>query len=129
MDEESKMNCESCHSKCKAICCSFATPLPRELFLKNIDKRQAKIININSISGLHVVVETDTDNCVFLSADFKCVIYDERPEICQKFGDESDILMTCSYQTKDGEIRSRQQVRAIDAKKMKVIETRVNRIN
>lgn len=56
---------------------------------------------------------TDDLKCCFLGHDLKCAIYDDRPRLCRKYGDESVLSMTCPYQAKDGKIRSRQETRKI----------------
>ena len=61
----------------------------------------------------HVIPLTKDARCCFLNEDLSCNIYDERPHICRKFGDESHMFMTCLFQSKDGRIRSRQEQRAL----------------
>ena len=41
----------------------------------------------------------------------KCKIYNERPEVCKRFGDESHPALCCPYQDKNGRVRSRAERR------------------
>lgn len=47
--------------------------------------------------GDSVIPLTEDCTCPFLDKDYKCVIYKHRPEVCQKFGDESHPLLVCPY--------------------------------
>lgn len=98
---------------CKARCCAFA-PLPRATFFGNFDKQQRPVEKIMELEGDNVVPVTEDGYCTFLTDTLQCAIYDQRPEICDKFGDESHINMTCAFQTKDGQSRSKKERRRID---------------
>lgn len=54
----------------------------------------------------NVLLVTDQTTCVFLQADLKCAIYEDRPEVCEKFGNEEHLNLTCRFQRKNGEPRS-----------------------
>lgn len=62
----------------------------------------------------HIVLRTEDGKCVFLKDNLDCAIYEDRPWICRKFGDESCGMLTCSWKAKDGRIRSRQEKRKIE---------------
>lgn len=54
--------------------------------------------NIPELSELIYTSGDYNDNkCPFLRDDYKCNIYDRRPEICRKFGDGSHPLLTCQF--------------------------------
>ena len=109
------MNCENCHAKCKAECCGIV-PLPRETVAKFSFVREP--VNRQDIGD--VVFATDKDNyCCYLGEDLKCTIYNDRPEVCRKYGDESYLLMTCKWQGFDGRIRDRAERRRIQAEQEK----------
>lgn len=61
-----------------------------------------------------VLPMTENLKCCFLNTDLSCNIYDDRPNICKKFGDESHSFMTCHFQDKHGRIRSRQERRKLE---------------
>lgn len=75
---------------------------------------------VQPISDTHVMAVHITEErhgiCPFLGLDDRCTIYHDRPEVCHIFGSEIAITMTCSYQSKDGRIRSRQERRDIERK-------------
>jgi hypothetical protein len=45
--------------------------------------------------------------------DYQCNIYEDRPNVCREYGNESSIDMSCPYLKKDGTSRSRQERRSI----------------
>jgi Fe-S-cluster containining protein len=134
-------NCEKLKLKCKAACCG-PFPIQADLWERLKHKAERQIISvkrfispiltkafvegkIDAEEAEHVYVETELDpelkchRCPFLSYDYKCNIYDDRPFVCREFGTESNIMMKCGYQDKDGRERSRQQRRAIDREQRK----------
>jgi Fe-S-cluster containining protein len=122
MDGEKEVKCFDCkkiHPKCKAACCGVV-PIPRDIYFANQDKivREPKeTIDLGDI----VISHTDDLYCVFLNSDLSCNIYDQRPLICRKFGDESHPMMCCSFMDKDGRERSRQAKRRIERQSEKFI--------
>jgi Fe-S-cluster containining protein len=124
------MDCKKCHEQCKAACCTVFF-IPKEIFDRNLDKivTQPEKIDVvedvflieDLVEGrekprprLHIVAHTEDLKCCFLNKDLSCNIYEDRPYVCRKFGDESNITMTCSFQAKDGRIRSRQERRKLE---------------
>lgn len=138
------IDCKKSHLKCKGCCCGIC-PIPKEIFDKNKNKIVREVlhiiprngpdvpdegISINAIAqekNIEMVVPlTEDAKCCFLNQDLSCNIYEDRPKICRKFGDESHPFMTCLFQSKEGRIRSRQETRGLErnlekyAKKMNV---------
>ena len=109
------MDCDKCLKKCKAECCSVV-PFDTEILKKH--KPIRNIIERIEFDDL-VILETIDNVCPFLGFDFKCSIYNDRPEVCKKFGNEEHFLMTCAYINKDNEVRSRQERRKIQRKQKK----------
>lgn len=129
------MDCKACHAQCKAACCGMC-PMPLDLFERNKDKivqhpqkvqlwqspdvkgdlSMPSLQEMKDVSNNIDMVLPITKNmkCCFLNEDYSCNIYEDRPNICRKFGDESHIYMTCCYQSKDGRIRSRQERRSLE---------------
>lgn len=107
-------NCKIFHSKCKADCCSFV-PIDRKIYVENFDKQARhvkELVEMDAI-GDFVVPVTEDGKCVFLSSDLNCNIYENRPDVCKKFGNETHINLTCSYQTKNGLKRSKKDFEKI----------------
>lgn len=92
--------------------------MPKELLERFPQVRPATVVQ--PISDTHVMAVHITEErhgiCPFLGLDDRCTIYHDRPEVCHIFGSEIAITMTCSYQSKDGRIRSRQERRDIERK-------------
>ncbi len=115
------MSCPNCHlfkSKCGAECCSVV-PLPRSLYFANIDKVFREVGQVMDIEGGYVIPMTLDMKCPFLTEDLGCAIYEDRPPICRKFGDESLIHMTCAYQSKEGNPRTKKEFRKINEQQLK----------
>ncbi len=114
------------HAKCKAVCCSMIA-LPRKIWEENQDKVITKPDEVVDYPNDHVFPLTETGGCPFLRDDHNCNIYENRPEICREFGDESDIFMSCPYLHKNGKERTRQNFRYLQrqlAKSEKPIQIR-----
>jgi Fe-S-cluster containining protein len=109
--------CEKYHCKCKARCCGIV-PIPLTIWQKNQHNIQREV------KEAHKVYVTDQENvrhtaflpitedhlCPFLRADLKCAIYENRPKVCKKFGDESHWALRCPMQHKDGTPRSKEDL-------------------
>lgn len=128
-------NCQNCLSKCKAVCCG-PVPLEVNLVEKNRHKLvrpiieekffEGPVMEENSFSDLKnvktaemVLMTSEGNYCPFLTEDYKCNIYEDRPFVCKEFGKETHPLMRCSFQDKDGRVRSRQETRSIEREQKK----------
>lgn len=98
-------NCNKFLHLCKAGCCGVF-PLEKSLLYAHRDKIHTPITNEIDMGDDTVVPMTKSGNCTFLKADLSCSIYEYRPEVCNLFGNEQHLNLTCSYQTKDGQERS-----------------------
>ncbi len=112
-------NCKLFHNKCQAKCCSFV-PFDKEFFTKKFDKIQIAVSEFAPFHDNLVIPITADGTCPFLSSSFDCMIYDERPPICRKFGDASHINMTCAYQTADGQARSNKEFKKISKQQLTI---------
>ena len=126
-----KMDCSKSHSKCKASCCG-CFPMPKEIFERNKDKIVTHPIETKEMNGPDLAEDLSLEvlgkdiatilpitpnlKCVFLKEDYSCNIYEDRPRLCRKFGDETHPCMTCVYQDKNGRCRSRQETRYLNRK-------------
>lgn len=134
------MDCLKCLELCQAECCSDMVPLPAEFF----DRHQADIVTlptrVERFMGYKLnekpltyeyqkdepqeeiemaIVTTANRKCCFLKNDQRCACYEDRPIVCKKFGDESHLFLKCSWQDKDGRMRSRQEKRSLERKSAK----------
>lgn len=108
-------NCKLFHSICKAECCSVA-PMEQQIFARNFHKLVIPVSETMPFAPGIILPITATNKCPFLNQDLSCNIYDDRPAVCRKFGDETHINMTCCYQTKDGAERPLPQRKRIQRK-------------
>jgi len=72
--------------------------------------------------GKDVIVEGKHGDCVFLK-NHRCVIYDNRPDVCRKFGVISQLK--CPYLRPDGTKRCRQETRRIQREITKSNEKKI----
>ena len=83
--------------KCKCSCC-YNIPFENNELVKYADKI-VNPVRFTIPMGFALVAFTDPDplknKCPFLRADYKCNIYELRPDVCRKFG-EIDKL-PCKY--------------------------------
>lgn len=110
-------NCQVFKPKCKSSCCG-PVPMERVMFNKNFNlvKRPFELMDLEDNM---VIPITEDLTCVFLDPELNCSIYNDRPEVCRKFGDETHIHMTCPYQTKSGEARSNRETKKLMDKQFK----------
>lgn len=110
-------DCKKMHPKCKAQCCGVV-PIPKEIYDRNKDKIQRKA-NETLDAGDCLIPITADAYCVFLDGDFNCAIYEDRPDVCRKFGDESHPMLFCPYINKEGKERCRQSRRQVERQSAK----------
>ncbi|KKM85292.1 hypothetical protein LCGC14_1290630 [marine sediment metagenome] len=101
-----KFECKKYHGTCKGMCCGVV-PLPRILWQNKQHAIQRPVKSLIKGTAGHgprniVIPITEDHYCPFLKKDLSCAIYEDRPEICRKYGDESHELMCCPMQHKDG---------------------------
>ena len=86
MQRRMSTKCRIC--KCNAQCC-YNIPFDRGELDRFKEKIVNKVLFILPMHGAQVAF-TDEDpgrnKCPFLRADYKCNIYENRPDVCRKFG-------------------------------------------
>lgn len=90
------MDCLSKLKECKAGCCGPVPFTRDEWEINKIHKVVKEDVLFSHPSGA-VIPLIPGFRCIFLRNDYKCNIYDTRPEICRKFGKIDDVLMNCPY--------------------------------
>jgi len=78
---------------------------------KNKHKLQRQIIISESIFGMSGT--TADGKCPFLNAENRCEIYDERPEVCRKFGSGDEPMLDCEYMSADNKMRTDEEREAV----------------
>jgi len=96
---------------CKKDCgnCCGCVPFTLEVIEKHKDKFQREVIETLPAGEDEVVVVSNTGMCVFLKEDKSCAIYEDRPDVCRKYGVHPDL--PCPYIKPNGNPRSPAQVR------------------
>ena len=122
------IDCKSTHSKCEAHCCSVV-PMHRSMLDKHKTAINRPIVLQVPVPDLldYVVPVTEDYRCCFLRDDLSCGIYEDRPDVCRRFGDESTLLLKCSWCRKDGTNRPRQERRLLRRQVLKQSEKQVKR--
>lgn len=105
-------DCKKMHPKCKAQCCGVV-PIPEKIYNNNKHKIVTQPIEMLSLNETFIPITKDS-NCVFLNGDLSCNIYEDRPEICRKFGDESHPMLCCPYLHSSGKERTEKERRKIE---------------
>ena len=72
--------CKSC-----GACCGVF-PIDKAIFLRNLDKLQRAYGELVQAENC-VVPVTEDGFCVFLTAEKRCSIYEERPDVCRLYGE------------------------------------------
>lgn len=103
------MDCSKCLNECRGECCS-EVPMPAAFLKRHTPVRE--ITEVVEYGG-SVVAKTASGRCPFLTEDYKCSVYSDRPAICRVFGDDLTPFSKCRWQDKDGRPRSRQERRAL----------------
>jgi len=88
---------------CKQNCgeCCGIVPIPTNVWNKSKDKINKAIKQVH-VSESFVFPITEDLKCCFLGEDEKCLIYDERPEVCRKYGQCDEL--PCPYIKKNGHL-------------------------
>ena len=84
-----KMNCNI--NICKAECCG-AVPLAQS-FKRFSFARKCEVKDFDDF----FIAYYENLTCGFLDENYKCSIYEFRPNLCRKFGDASHKLLTCEF--------------------------------
>lgn len=106
------INCHLFHKVCKAECCTLA-PIEEDVFRRNFTKLTAPVQEVIPFAPGIVILMTETGKCPFLNSELGCAIYEDRPAVCRKFGDETHLNLTCAHQTKDGKERPTKEKKKI----------------
>ena len=90
------MKCQT--DKCHASCC-YNLPFDRHEHLAFKDRIVNPIIAVTPLDHQAALVHTNPDpaknRCPFLTSDYKCNIYEHRPDVCRKFGQIKELK--CKY--------------------------------
>ncbi len=117
-------NCKAFQHLCKSACCGYV-PIDLNVWEHNQHNIQTPPKEILSVGPETILPITPSGNCPFLAKDLSCAIYNDRPEVCQLFGNESHINLTCSYQKANGEPRSFHERKRLNKKQNSIIKKRL----
>ncbi len=114
--------------KCLTNCghCCGPVPIKKDIYESNKQKcKNHKTIVENDVI---FAFNENTMRCAFLSEDASCMIYEERPEVCRRYGNSEEAKMIvglmCPYLRTDGSNRNRSEKREL----MKSIDKMTNMI-
>ena len=93
--------------ECKAACCGYV-PIHKDIVKKHVKKLHKNAEKLATLGNMEIWTQKGV--CGFLDKDYKCKIYDDRPEVCRLMGSEEKDhpLLKCSFlnQISDDEIKS-----------------------
>lgn len=87
---------------CKADCCGPVV-FPKQIVAKNIEKVQREIGEHKDAGDEIALLPKDGVACVFLTEEYECAIYDDRPDVCKRFGcgrdeaNKEELLLYCPH--------------------------------
>jgi len=88
--------------KCKCDCCG-PVPIPTSVYINNIDYIDTELIEETIAGDDDTYVMTKDCKCIFLNRkENRCMIYEERPQVCRDFGRLENPLMKCPYLKPNG---------------------------
>ena len=112
-----------CLSNC-AKCCG-CVPIQRTVINRNRTRLQRRYRKIELADGfIHPI--TGDGYCIFLhKTTFDCQIYNERPEICMKYGTIPEL--PCPYITMNGVERTEKEIKDTIEQNSRTVDERLNR--
>jgi hypothetical protein len=114
------IDCEKCPEG--RACCGIV-PIKEDVWEKHKDKVKEKI-SIHKVDNLVFPLLEGSLKCCFLNDEGKCLIYEDRPEVCREYG-MTDRL-PCPFFKPNGnprsEARKKQILRKVDKDVDKVIK-------
>jgi Fe-S-cluster containining protein len=112
-----------CLSNC-AKCCG-CVPIQRMVINKNRVHLQRRYRKIELKDGFIYPVTGD-GYCIFLhKITFECQIYNERPEICMKYGTIPELL--CPYVSMNGVERTEKEIKETIEQNSRTVDERLNK--
>ncbi len=109
MNNKSKCTCANfVPVQCKAYCCG-PVPINKDIYFKNKHKCFREVKNELWISSDMILPDTQQQYCTFLGPDDRCLIYNDRPDLCKKFGKSDSPLLQCPFMDKHGKKRTAQE--------------------
>lgn len=107
--------------KCRENCgeCCGIVPIPTIVWNKNKNKIQKFIKTIHA-SEVFVFPITEDLKCCFLSKENKCMIYDDRPDICKRYGICEEL--PCPYLKPNGNLWSEAKAKQIKKKMIRDVD-------
>jgi len=99
-------------NECKAYCCG-PVPVPKLVYYSNLDRRNRAVVDEIDMGDM-ILPQTGQEKCTFLTDDFRCGIYDDRPTPCRQFGKIDSPLMQCPFMDKCGNRRTPAQRKKVE---------------
>ena len=96
-----------CPKKCKADCCGYV-PIPKQIWEK-FKNRAQRVYKEVPYDETHILPLTEDLNCPFLSKEYKCIIYEDRPWLCKLFGTKEIQGLKCPYLKANGSKRGKEE--------------------
>lgn len=105
-----------CKENC-GECCEDGMIFNKQFFEENKENVKRKIMVVLELKDNMVYPATFDRFCPFLREDYKCAIYENRTDLCKKFGVTEH--MSCPYIDTDGNPRSKEETERIHLEQFK----------
>ena len=81
---------------CKAECCGLV-PIDKDIVVKHMKKMRRGSRLIAEENNVQIWVKDG--HCAFLGKSYKCLIYEDRPEVCRLLGsgEKDNPMLKCHY--------------------------------
>ena len=114
MNNKSKCTCANfVPVQCKAYCCG-PVPINKDIYFKNKHKCFREVKNELWVSSDMILPDTQQQYCTFLGPDYRCLIYNDRPDPCKKFGKSDSPLLQCPFMDKNGKKRTEEERETVE---------------
>ncbi|RAP31297.1 hypothetical protein DID76_03025 [Candidatus Marinamargulisbacteria bacterium SCGC AG-414-C22] len=100
-------------NQCKAYCCG-PVPMHKNVYFKHKHKCYREVKDELWLEDDMILPDTQQQYCTFLGPDYKCLIYDDRPDPCKLFGKSDSPLLQCPFMDKNGKKRSSEERKVVE---------------
>jgi len=96
--------------KCDALCC-HNVPIDKKIWEKHKNKVVTKEFVLMTVRDDHVIPVTEDLRCPFnnVKDNYSCVIYEDRPPVCENFGGGGHRALHCPYLKPSGNKRGKKK--------------------
>lgn len=126
------MSCFDCSKavpkKCKGDCCGLV-PINKtvfEIYRDRMVTKPSELFEFELDDEILILPITQNATCCFLGKDYRCKIYESRPQVCKDFGLIPELK--CPYIKASGELRTTEEIKEVNKTNKNIRENILNKI-